>query len=204
MTEEDLQNVISMIMNNDFCIGLDGSVTASNASCACRLQHVSDRYIFIQLHALLHTKSSFTAEGYDFLAALYLLRAFYNYFHIIPAPTYIDSFIDNQPLIQRLSYGKETSIKHVNRRDSALIQDINSVLDLLAITIQQKHVKSHEYDKIEDHDLIPLSNFVNICCHISAGLAYECKQCSSPKTPQFPSTSVYVLHGNQIIDTEIQ
>mmetsp|Transcript_24647 Transcript_24647/g.37449 ORF Transcript_24647/g.37449 Transcript_24647/m.37449 type:complete len:422 (+) Transcript_24647:2776-4041(+) len=193
-----------MIMTNDFCIGSDGSVSSNNGSYACRLQHTSDRNIFIQIHALFHTTSSFTAEAYGFLAALYLLRAFYNYFHIIPPPATINSYIDYQPLIQRLSYGKETSIKHVNRRDSSLIREIHTVLDSLAITISRTHIKSHEYDKIDDYNLIPLPNFVNKCCDISAGLAYKCDLCSPPKTQQFPSTSVHVLHDQQIIDSEIQ
>eukprot|EP00546_Thalassionema_frauenfeldii_P011845 CAMPEP_0178908232 /NCGR_PEP_ID=MMETSP0786-20121207/7808_1 /TAXON_ID=186022 /ORGANISM="Thalassionema frauenfeldii, Strain CCMP 1798" /LENGTH=300 /DNA_ID=CAMNT_0020580111 /DNA_START=1962 /DNA_END=2865 /DNA_ORIENTATION=- len=191
-------------MTNDFCIGSDGSVSSNNGSYACRLQHTSDRNIFIQIHALFHTTSSFTAEAYGFLAALYLLRAFYNYFHIIPPPATINSYIDYQPLIQRLSYGKETSIKHVNRRDSSLIREIHTVLDSLAITISRTHIKSHEYDKIDDYNLIPLPNFVNKCCDISAGLAYKCDLCSPPKTQQFPSTSVHVLHDQQIIDLEIQ
>jgi len=110
----------------------------------------------LQWH-LDHDKRLSRHKAMDFYLPYTYYCAFYNYYHIVPEPTSINSYIDNKPLIQRLSYGRETSIRHVDRRDSALIREINQVLDSLAITITRNYVKSHQYDQEPDYDLIPLA-----------------------------------------------
>jgi len=126
---------------------------------------------------------------------LYLLRAIYPYFHLVPKNNSIDAYIDNQGLISRLTYRKDTAIKYVHRTDSFLTREIQSVLHSLPIKVTPKHVKSHQYDNESDHDAIPMKHFVNKACDISADLAHTCPLCSIPPSPpKFPSTIATVMH----------
>mmetsp|Transcript_23519 Transcript_23519/g.35719 ORF Transcript_23519/g.35719 Transcript_23519/m.35719 type:complete len:232 (-) Transcript_23519:224-919(-) len=106
----------------------------------------------------------------------------------------IDAHIDNQALINLLSYGPDTAIKYVHLTDSYLIREIHAVLDTLPVSINCGHVKLHQFDNIKDPEEIPILNLVNNACDISADLAHHCHQCKEPSLSFFPSTTATVMH----------
>jgi len=102
---------------------------------------------------------SLQPQGYGFPATLYLLRAIFRYYHILlPSVPTIQAHIDNQALINRLSHGPDTAIKYLHLTDSNLIREIHSVLETLPFTIQRLHVKSHQYDQVNDPEDIPINH----------------------------------------------
>ena len=174
LEESELLLLIQSLIQHQFVLGSDGSVTSEQASYATRIQSTINLHHFINSSSLCTTKSSFQAKGLGYLSCLYLLCAIIHYYCLLPSiAAAINVYIDNKGLLQRLSYGPAWSIKHTISKNSDLNWEILNVEKSIAFYFNRNHVQSHKFDNEPDYDKILLPNFVNCCCDILADPIYS-------------------------------
>ena len=190
LSEEELHSVISLLISGDFVIGSDGSVAAQVASYSALIQDKSNVAIFINLSSKLLTQSSYIAEGFGYLALLYLLWALTFYFHIPYKNTTVSAYIDNSGLLSSISNyytHKLQSIKFSQRSGADIVREIVSVEQSLPVLIERHHVKSHTHDQVSNLEDLPVPQLINRKCDVSAGLAYNDPTCPTNTTVVLPS-----------------
>ena len=152
-------NIIDCIEDVAFTLGSDGSVHGENASYGTRIQNTQLPTVQLFLQALLQADSSFISKAYGYLSVLYLLKAIIVYFELnITATPMIKVYINNQGLLKRLAYGKETSIAHCQLTGSDVTREITSVEDTMPLHFDYTHVKLYKCDNIKDDNIIPFPN----------------------------------------------
>ena len=82
-------------------------------------------------------------------------------------------FINDKDLLTRLSYGPAVSIKYYKTKEAWVIQEILSVENALPFCFDRHHVKSHQYDKVSNINVIPIPKLINKRCDISADNTYH-------------------------------
>ena len=200
----ELLNIIDMLASNTYAIGSDGSVRGKSASYGTCIQSTTIPEVFIQSCAQLMSHSSFTAESYGYLSALYLLRALLSFFDITQDRHTVATFLDNKGLLQRLQYDLEISIKHCQYKGAAIIREIKAVEASLNLKFLRQHVKSHVYDKETNFHKIPLPHRINKRSDIIANTAYNKHFRQQSNNTLLPTTKIYIKHQEQIYTDEVR
>ena len=204
LEESELLLLIQSIIQHQFVLGSDGSITPEQASYATRIQSSTNLHHFINSSFLCTTKSSFQAKGLGYLSCLYLLHAIIHYYYLLlNTAEAIKVYIDNKGLLQQLSHGPANSIKHTISKDADLIREILNIEESITFYFNRKHVRSHKFDNKPDYHKIPLPNFVSCCCDILADLAYSTMENPLPENIIFPSTKSYIIYNQVSITTNI-
>jgi hypothetical protein len=194
-----LHKLVSDIHNSRFTMASDGSVRAPNGSFVWVLYSTQS-----QIHLTGHNTltgghldlSTFQAEAWGYLGALYALKAILTTFPPLPNSSHItsDLHIDNLGIV-RHSQDTSFSIQQSLQPDWDIMHEAYTVRAILPATITVLHVQSHQDEASSDPNSLSLPAHLNIFADSRTHQAY--KTCPHfNQTPFLSSTqAVLVLNG---------